>query len=483
MINYFLGNLGKSNFFYGSVDRLNLNREVTPYLFCNRNNMYILDVLIYLYSLKKILYFIQSSYSKRVKMFIVYENEFISNIFLKKLKKYFLTINKSNNFFIKKNISTNLNLYLFLYRYRKIVLNKLVPEIYYFYKQDKDLILNQFFSKFFLKKKKRFNKKDIINSRTQGFSFKKFKRFIIRSLIYNKKLKNYINNYKEILLLLKDFKSKFLVLKIEDFFILYNFFFKKLCTKRLLLNSRYILIKNPHYNFLWLYFYKKNIKGPVHNFFIKSPIRNYILDKRKIKYFYKLKKKIFLKIKFLNSKRIIYLKFLKSIKRNFFIKKLIKIKNTIKILDKFYFIIRSFLNKLFDSKKVLTNSNHLDFLIKKNKIFLWSNRWIKGSLTNFYELKKKFKLDKNFRLVYYMRTLAEIYIYIYLKDVENFQKEIIKLAIPLVSISSISYSFNFFSYYVLSNKNDETLKYFYFNLILESFFRGYLVELNNFFKK
>jgi len=128
------------------------------------------------------------------------------------------------------------------------------------------------------------------------------------------------------------------------------------------------------------------------------------------------------------------------------------------------------------SNKISDVSFSLDVnYLKANTIF-WTQQWLSGGLTNFYGLKNSLKTTvSDFNK---LKSLPEFVMLFYKSNPDNFINEIFKLDIPFFGLSSLEMDPYFFNYYVPSNTSDKDLLYFFFVLILESFLRAHIEEVN-----
>ena len=146
-------------------------------------------------------------------------------------------------------------------------------------------------------------------------------------------------------------------------------------------------------------------------------------------------------------------------------------------------------NAVFSRSKLLTSfenkENHameffsLKYGFLRRQFFFWTSPWMNGALSNFFSLKRTLTFfHKDFSdfksvpsLIFLMRS----------QKYDDFLAEVIPFEIPMSGFfdsKSIPY---FFMYYVPANLNSRDSLFFYFVLILESFYRGYLFDTEDLF--
>jgi hypothetical protein len=491
MISFFLKNITKTTFFYsGLKGKTSSDISVTPFLFCNRNNFYILDILLYLNNFKRILFFLELLFLKKNNIFILYENQInLLELFNKKfmlLNKYIKSFNKIEN---KKVLK---------YNFKFIFLNMFLNDLYSF-SNYKFFDSFKFYSKSlkFFKSRKYRNKlieSNTVFSKLKNDFFKLTYKYNKNKLIKRKYYYLFKNNnikylFFKILFLLDFFRIKlkeeqFLLGEKEDFFILLKFFS---------FNSYSINLKNN------LNLFKNVILIYKFNF-----LKNYLALSNKVKKDYLIfSKKRFLKRKKLFStrhilfvyRRILAIKFYLRVRLNFLkydiksnSKKLIKGKSkflnsdlksnllkNIKKLEKLYIFFKIFGEKIRNFKEHVLKSS-VSFrkkgLSRKKLVFFYTDYWQSGSLTNFYGVKNSFSSMT--------KVIPNFFLLIYINNSENFMKEVSNLSLPVIGFFDISKNLDFSQYNLLTNTLDFDLNYFYFNIVLESYLRSSLLELNNF---
>ena len=115
----------------------------------------------------------------------------------------------------------------------------------------------------------------------------------------------------------------------------------------------------------------------------------------------------------------------------------------------------------------------------RRQFFFWTSPWMNGALSNFFSLKRTLTFfHKDFSdfksvpsLIFLMRS----------QKYDDFLTEVIPFEIPISGFfdsKSVPY---FFMYYVPANLNSRDSLFFYFVLILESFYRGYLSDTEDLF--
>jgi hypothetical protein len=479
MISFFLKNISKTTFFYSGLrGDIFLDISVTPFLFCNRNNFYIVDILLYLNNFKRILFFLQLLFLNKNNIFLLYESQhnllFMFNKKFEATHTYFSNINK-----IKYKFNNN---------YKFIFFNLYLKEIY-----------EQSHYKFF----------NFFKFYSKSLKFFKFKKFSNKLKLSNYKLLSFFNNLSKRVFLYKynsnkvvSFywfynKKKFNIVMF-DFFVDSLFFFK--VNNILVLDDKLILVKNiflRNYYFLTKYlvlniFVKNN--SNLNNFY------NYLNLNEKFKYNYNFFLRLKFKKKFKSLKHLIFLyKRTLSIKFYLFDKiktlkywlrresssififqkknyNLLKILKNLLIYYKFFNIfnrkIYHFKNIKFDKSDTSPLINRKFNIFYKKYFHFYGERWKNGSLTNFYGVKNSFS--------YINKTIPNFFLLIYMSNTESLIKESSLLGLPVIGFFDISQNLSYLQYYVLTNNLDTDLNIFYYNLLLESYFRSFIVELNNF---
>jgi ribosomal protein S2 len=475
MISFFLSSLSQTTFFYGGLKNNELNNiNSTPFLFCNRNNFYIVDVLLYLNNFKRILFFLQFLFLKKNNIVILYEKENISYFFSKKLEKLDFYLKNFKKIFKMKKNQKNYKFLIYNLLLKKIYINS----NYYFF---------DFFS-FYMSSLRFFRSKDINN--LLKLSSRNFFNFFKKpSIFYNKKLlrKNYLkkydyniflNNFNFYNVFLESYKINKKNLYIDDLFLLvltkfgifYKFFNLFLYSYNLI---KYNFLNSNFYKFLdFLNKFKNNYKN-FNKFFLINFIKKN-LSLNRIIYIYKriLSLKFFLFNKIKQLEKWLVLRSLNSNDQNN-----IKYKFILNKLKIFYNYIKTLNKNILYLKKNQKNINFLAANFYSNKNFshnfisFYSNKWQSGNLTNFYGVKNSFSE---------LTIVPNFFFLIYLKNYESFLKEVSFLNLPMMGILDITGDLNYFQYHLLTNNSDWDLNFFYYNMILESYIRSYLIDLNRF---
>jgi ribosomal protein S2 len=495
MLNYTLINLSKSGFFFGGTSSRTFQKVTVPFLFFSRNNFFIIDVVDFLFYKKRFLYFFQNFFLKQVPIFFIFQSYLFSSKLSEKVTKFFDFIKyRGGNFLYTEKDSFS----FVLYNYKKTLenLNFLISssininynyKLYNLYTSLRRLRSNFFFKRYDFKFLYRYN--------------------YVFDLMFKKKKKNFKKYYN-----LNVFFSFFYNSKFFDFFNFsgYDFFMNNLKDKFILLKNKKkyidITIFLGYYNyykllFIFIFLNKKNKNKSYYNInysgfsFIKN--FNYVVLKKKMRvrsklnYFLKnnLKKRYKL-LYFINKKILKIGRWLRFIwKRKLFLNKHFNLFFFFNFLLNLKKEIRSF--SFFDLENGFKNNNSnllknnlsvsrffydLKNIYLKEKFFIWDERWLNGGLTNFYGLKKTLTQD-----FFAFRKLEKIPHFIFLLHMDNtdiFYNETYTMGVPIAGLSNLSSNINYFQYFIpMNNLNSDTL-YFFFLLVLESFVRAFLKELN-----
>lgn len=530
MLNYLLVNLNKSGFFVLGVPRRSYNHSITPYLFCNRNGLYVVDVLDFLNNFKKSLFLIQNLFKNRVRFMFLYGSLFLySAVRLKFKKVYSFFSSKFSLFESKYNFESSFSFY------RKknlnfLVLRKQLLNLFFLNKNFFNDNLSNNFLKFFSENKSFFRYSSRNN---RVFSFVKFKFFIVKLLNFGlKDLKKLtINN-------LFFFHNKNIFNKIIFLFYLNNFSrfsftyfklkYKKIVFfKFLSFNDFIIYLKNFRFIFnfnlsnkilffdklkLYYYFYYlKNFYFLFSSYYFKTRLINnkQLVDASSFNYYRKDVNFYYLKLyRFLISFKIKILKKLISIKKVLSFYKLTSMKNFgnyirgrkhLRFLLKKNYYYYQLLYKImvfdrlfnyskgiaqissFSSNKKLNNFllNLKSRLLYPNAIF-WGGSWLGGALSNFFGLKVTMR--HYHRDFFRMKRMPDFLFHIQLMNTESFISEASILGIPLFSFSDLNMDSSFFNYFVPANVSNDDLSFFYVHMFLEALIRGYISELNSYKK-
>lgn len=437
MLNYSINNINKTSYYI--LDNKNsLNISMTPFLFCSRNSIFLLDVLKHVFFLKKSLYFFEKVFLERNRVMFLIENKEINS----------LEVNKYMN------------------RYKNSILSFLSNRRYKG---------NSSYSTFFLKNlvnlKKNLNSYKM-NSKASLSNLKFFKiRYYISFYI------NYINIYKNILLINL---NKLNINTFSDYIYIYKEYVKYTVQKYIKIyfykNFKNLLNLN-FYRFLLGNFktYTSNVKKGfninkiINGRFFNLYEVNFKIFLKFYSYTVKLKKWIIFFNKNINkvySKKYLYLKsYLKLLNLN--------IINFYKNKNLLYSIMSSNF-KNFDSSfyKILVYTYKYKFI--ESRFNFWFSSWLNGGITNFYGLKKTYKSkNEEFKKI---RYLPDFIVYFNLEKRDSFLSELLLYEIPSIGFSSLDMNPFFFTYFIPSNNKNFSLFEFYFNLFLESSFRSLISD-------
>ena len=527
MLNFLLNNLNKSGFFVLGVPRRSYNHSITPYLFCNRNGLYVVDVLDFLNNFKKSLFLVQNLFKNRSRFMFLYGSVFLYAAVRLKFKKVYSFF--SSKFSLSENMLYKKSSFLFS---RKKNLNFLILRshllnlfllnsnffndsysntFFKFFGENKSIFrfstrYNRITSvaklKFFVFSLINFSLRDLkkINANKLDFSFTFNKQFVINKLFFFLNLNKFFNS------LLLNFNSKKIIffefLNFKDFIIylknfrlFFNFFlFKKF--------SFFYKLKSYYY-----YFYFKNFYISFFQYDSKKALLNLTrAGKSSMSHFYRKDVNFYyLKLyRFLTSFKIKILKKLILIKKGLGFYKLTSLKkfgNYVRgrkhlrfLLKKNYYYFRllhkimafdrlfnfsSGINQIYSS----SNNNELNnFLLNlrarmiyPNAIF-WGGSWLGGALSNFFGLKSTMR--HYHRDFFRMKRMPDFLFHIQLINSESFISESSTLGIPLFSFSDLNMDSSFFNYFVPANVSNDDLSFFYVHMFLEALVRGYISELN-----
>jgi len=479
MISYSFNSLSKSTFFYAGVKRDIFNSlSSTPYLLCNRNNFYVIDVLFYMNSLKKILYLIQSLTVKKQQFLILYGEG----------NSAFLYFNKKLNLFNKSIVALNKKKYLSFSKYKDLNLKYFL----YNFLKNQFKLSNNFYKmskiyrkplRFFRGKSKRdfvltkrslvFRLYPFINKILLGFNFKSFADSKIKknldssfSSLFNIEflLSLYIFKYKILSGILFSNKS----LSSLDLYIFSKILYRKLGFNFFSITKKMSILNLKFQNALFFSLHNRNENlNSIKSKFKLSKNNSFYLYRKKISFVYKrnVKTLVFIK-KIINALTLSYgIKFLLSKKKQkYFLKK----------LTQMYIYLKEqnhslhFFKKREDAYSFYINKYSLT---KKSLSFglnLYTNSWVNGSLTNFYGIKENTLSFSNF---------PDIFLFISMSNYEGFLKEINYLDLFLLGFLDLYKDFNYVQYYLPTNSSSKDLNFFYFNLVIESVFRGFLTDL------
>lgn len=293
-----------------------------------------------------------------------------------------------------------------------------------------------------------------------------------------------MNNIKDTFILNRS-KNKKNILNLKSFLLLYSFYFSKLLFLFSLIFKKNNFINLFKQNNKIISSYKKVTNSILLNVLKteKSKIKN------KVVLGHLLRKLAFKKYNMLLfvDKRLFYVKkWLVLISK--LGKKTLLLKTKQKYLLNLLSSLLKFKKKIVQINKILhlnsqNENNHLEKFsmnfknnyIKENLLF-WNGKWLNGSLTNFYGLKRDLKKEvgdfKN------LKKLPEFISLFSLKNNEGFLNEVSILGLPFSAVSDTKMDPFFFHYYMPSNNNNGDILYFFTLLLLESFLRGYLKEIN-----
>jgi hypothetical protein len=194
---------------------------------------------------------------------------------------------------------------------------------------------------------------------------------------------------------------------------------------------------------------------------------------KKYKYFFRIWKKNIRAIKVLPKSLI------------FLYKKIRAYENAVVFVTQFLKDIKNLVSEKdalnFYSKKGVLGFEFLKFYYSYKSLFLqnsfvfWSNRWLNGALSNFYGLRKTYRqgTNKDFGRI---RRLPDFFVLLNGRNKSEILKEVLSLKIPIVGVSGIEDNPFLYNYSILSNTESNSLLFFYFCLMLESAFRGFLLE-------
>ena len=518
MLNYTLLNLSKTGFFLGGSNSKGVQKNMVPLLFCSRNNFYIIDVLEFLNYTKKLLFLFQKLFLNHSNVLMILESSFLKKKIENKINDFFYFLKTYENLptksFSNSQIISLVSSYTFYsYSIKKFSINEkfyhTFLNLYYFYNSNKK---NDF--SLIGKRKEHFlnflNIRKLLSEKTKSNFLIKPEIFLKNSsvsFIYEKidvtflilfgKLKyvfffftNLLNTRVRHISVMQDtfifnkikkkkelFYIKFMLLtcmKKNLYLILYNVKLKRL----VLISYLYNNIKNKGilHAFSFNKFVKENSVKKIKtlNLFFKK----LVIKKYNFSFF--IDKKLFLLKKWLSF-------LLKNKRRNVILNK--KIKN---LLVYFNFLLklksqRVTFDKLISKNMDIKKKNNNNFFLQKfvlglkNKyltenLMFWNSKWLNGSLTNFYGLKKNLKKEiddfKN------LKQVPEFVMLYSLSNNEGFLNEISTLSLPFAGISDINMDPFFFKYYVPANNLDKDVLYFYLLLLFESFVRGFIKEVN-----
>lgn len=537
MLNYNLLTFSKMGFFLGSTMKSEISKSMVSFLYCSRNNFFVIDFLDFFFYSRKLLFFFQNVFFKKLNILFLLENNtllsqrienkintFYTSLSLSKLNfsnhnnflvQYnFLLFNNSfffvNTFFLKNNFYSNFKK-LFLYYskrrsgrnnfFDKIQIKKLnflfISKYFCYNNQIKNSVINQ----------KLFFKKNLNSIKFDDIKYV----FVYNIFVFKYLLKNNskfffkLNNLLDCFILYRNYKMQIVRKLLIKFFINYNklYFFFNLLNTQFYENQNMFNFKKFSYSF---YLNRLN------NFFTKNRVnisnKNHILLKKKNKKEVVLKKiliktiKIQYKLLFSVFKKRTLVKkwitffFFKRNKKSYFSFVFSKYKNLISLfffLDNYYKKLRkslsfSFLQKKdkfinnVDIKLFNTFVGNLDkrfssqFLSFSKRIIFWYSKWLNGGFTNYYGLKTSLKKDNIDFFKLKNRGIPDIVFFFYMNNYESFLNEIISLNIPLFGISNLHMDSSFFNYFIPSNNLNQDFMFFYFLLILESFLRSYIKE-------
>ena len=427
---------------------------------------------------------------------------FESSKFYTKLyrKKFFLRFfNRKIIYLLKKNFKSDLSAVE-----KKIKVKEILKKYLIFWKKSVPLRLIKRLKKFlrndfYVYKYRKFGLKKIVSSlkiKTLLFNYILFFRddFLLKFFLHFNLLKNLLSDEAFFLfflffrfysfILLKAFPIVSLIGKISFYFSKFagRFFFRnlKLYYRQKNLFKRKFNRKRNKKNFFSLnfYFYRRakfyktakqffNIyKGNLSlRIVLGRLLRQLILYRKRYPYAYKLK----LKFKYY------YCFFLRAYERlsgleNFF--RLFFWSNAV-------FSRSTLSTNFFDKNNYVTEFFGFKYRFLRRQFFFWTSPWMNGALSNFFSLKKKLTFfHKDFSdfksvpsSIFLMRS----------KKYDDFLAEVIPFEIPMSGFfdsKSVPY---FFMYYVPANLNSRDSLFFYFVLILESFYRGYLFDTEDLF--
>lgn len=437
MLNYSINNINKTSYYI--LDNKNsLNISMTPFLFCSRNSIFLLDVLKHVFLLKKSLYFFEKVFLERNRVVFLLENKEINSL---EINNY---MNKYKNSILS---------FLSNRRYKRSIK----------------------YSKFFIKtlinlKKNLSNFKINSNNSLFNLNYFKIKAYFFLYINY------IISNTKTVLTSLTKLETKFFsdYIYIYRLLVKYNvqkyikiFFYKNLKNLVSLNSYRFLLgkFKNYSLNIKKSFNLNKIINGRFFNLYEV----NFKIFFKFYSYMVKLKKWIIFFKKNLNkiyNKKYLYLKsYLKLLNIN--------ILNFYKHKNMLYSIMTSnFTN--FDGSfyKILLFTYKYKFM--ESRFNFWFSSWLNGGITNFYGLKKTYKSkNEEFKKI---RYLPDFIVYFNLEKRDSFLSELFLYEIPSIGFSSLDMNPFFFTYFIPSNNKNFLLFEFYFNLFLESSFRSLISD-------
>jgi ribosomal protein S2 len=480
MICYSIKNLSRFNFVYGGAARdILLDVSATPFLICNRNNFYVIDVLFFLNSLKKMLFIVQSLAFKKQNFLLLNEGGFNFNDSLKKKleffsKKYFfkfITLKKKNYININRKYLVMNEIKNDLIFNHKLILsfNKYNKKILRFFRLnkwgavDRNFIKDKFLyfslNNFF---KKLFKEKYFVPEKNLFTIKRKFFNFIISKIN--------ILLYFLIFLLDKKLRRKFSYNSLDDLYV----FYKSL--KRFFFNYLYYFLINIKYKSNNIYFLSDSFN------FIKLKLSKqfHLNFSKHRKYFSNLlnnyKNNFYLLVNLENIRKI-FIKFAENysyrqkiaLKFNFFsklLKNLSLLQSFFRLKNKNIKYLNIYSKLRFDMVAAFKYKN-INFL----NLYFYSENWINGSLTNYYGIKNnKLNFDK----------FPEIFLFIFMSNYSGFLREANFLGIFLIAFLDLYKNFDYAQYYLPTNSSSKDLNFFYSSLLVEAMLRGFMLNLNHF---
>lgn len=501
MISYSLSSLSKSTFFYAGVKKdIFTNINSTPYLVCNRNNFYVIDVLFYLNSLKKILYLVQALTIKKQNLLVLYEGgNYIYSSIRKKIEQFgenMRSINYLKNSNFRQYKDLNLKYFLNNFLRKELVLSNDFYKVSKIYRKPLRFFRGRSKRDFVLTKRSlvfkfyRLVTKILLGSKLKYSEIKKFN--IKSSLTFFNSNSN-SNNIFLIISSNQTFLYKYFFnfkdhLQPSDFYVFSKNIFSKVNSFMIGLKKIRLVFKsnrlvNRIKSLYSIYNYRKNIKKKkskirsnfINSFFLtkkdkklikRNRISNSAFLTKKILFLYKKNMKLMVSVK----KR---LNILMLHKRSKFVFEKI---NYVRLLNK----LVSFYVSLKKQNSSLRNFRFRNNFFKYNMFSSFSNRklnnfmdvysssWVNGSLTNFYGIKNN-KLNS--------AKFPDTFIFISMNNYEGFLREVNYLDLFLIGFLDFYKDFNYVQYYLPTNSSSKDLNLFYFNLLVESTFRGILIEL------
>jgi hypothetical protein len=522
MLNYTIKNLSKTGFFLGGSNINNFQKNMVPFLFCSRNNFYVIDVIEFLNYTKKILFLFQKLFLNHSNILMIFDSLFFRKKIEDKLLLFFSFLKNYNKSEISFSSLNNYKGIINIYKKQLNFINNYIynssffvnfVNFYSFYINNRNSGLNSFFNK--LKDFKiNFNYIKFISYTLSSFNsenkkisnnvffvyFLKLKNF---SFILNKNLNflfknldliylsvfsvsNFLSNLKDYYILLNMKKKKIIILNKKIYFFLNNYFLKNIYKLYSLKNKLFFFFNITNSN--KSLFSEKMIKENIYysktflktTSFLNSFLKKNLFKKYNFLFFIDNKIKVIKKwlLYLKKGKKITFIKF-KLNSLYFFLNILLKFKKDLNIFNRLFNSFYLGGSKVMPFNSTLSFNNYINKLNNKylsSNLSFWYGKWLNGSLTNYYGLKKNLKKDvEDFKN---LKKIPEFIMLFSLKNAEGFLNETSTLAIPLGGISDIKNNPFFFQYYVPANSLDNDFLYFYLLLIFESFLRGFLKEVN-----